>query len=73
MRPEGFHHGENYTSIVGHNGIAVDKIENSIGIGIIFQVQVIQIHHFQQQLVADFVFGNVIQINTCSIALVSDI
>ncbi|MPN20406.1 hypothetical protein SDC9_167785 [bioreactor metagenome] len=36
VRPEGFQHGENDPSVGGHNGVTVKKVENTVGIGVVF-------------------------------------
>ena len=52
--------------------VSLHKIECSVGVGIVFMFR-LSIHHLQQQPVADIAFGNVIEIDTGSIAQIADI
>ncbi len=73
MTAEWLYYGEYHLAGLRHDGIAVDKVEEAVGVALFVAVDTVKVHHLKQRLVAQAGHGQIVDFGAGSIGEIFDV
>ena len=70
---KGLHDGEEYASVGGLDGVALHEVERTVRIGLIVDVEAVEVHHLQQGPPGDISLLDAVDVSADRVALVDNV